>query len=183
MGRKVKIELPEITTKEVEICGKTVKVEPIITLEKYEIILNDIKETVLYNEEVSDKLGIMHARTIRDVLELCTNIDISGFEAENFNCSELSNFVYDNIDNIFTIEEYLEKEYDKYVMESCFGVLANKLPSTQDMEESMKRISETIENIPDDKLEMISKSIVWNNMPALGQQMAPATHINAIEGE
>ena len=40
----------------------------------------------------------------------------------------------------------------------------------------MKNLSETIDNLPEDKLELISKSIVWNNMPALGQQVAPAEH-------
>ena len=44
----------------------------------------------------------------------------------------------------------------------------------------MKKLSETIEKLPEDKLELISKSIVWNNMPVLGNQIAPAEHISPI---
>ena len=77
----------------------------------------------------------------------------------------------------------LEKEYDKWVIENCFGIIANKLPTAAEMEASMAKLSETIENLPDDKLELIGKSIVWNNLPALGQQIAPASHISTTSEE
>ena len=45
----------------------------------------------------------------------------------------------------------------------------------------MNKLAETIENLPEDKLELIGKSIVWNNMPALGQQILPAEHKSTTE--
>ena len=38
MGRKVKITMPEISQKEIEISGKSVKINSLISLENYETI-------------------------------------------------------------------------------------------------------------------------------------------------
>lgn len=178
MGRKVKVELPKeySVAKIIDFGGKTVKIETIITLEKCDTILNDIKETILYNSSIVNKLVFLYPRYIRDVLDLCTNIDINDFEAEDFNSPVVSQLLSENILNFENIKGHIIREYEKWVMENCFGVLANKIPSVEDMEKSMKNLSETIEKLPEDKLELISKSIVWNNMPALGQQIAPAEH-------
>ncbi len=180
MGRKVKIILPKYDIKEVEFCDKNVKVNAHITLGNYETILEDIKSTILYNNEVEDKYGLLHLRYIKDILDLCTNIDTSNLEGEDLSSQLFIDLLRDNIDNYRDVQECIEKEYDKWVMENCFGVLANKLPTTKDMEQSMKNIADTIENLPEDKLELISKSIVWNNMPALGKQVAPATHVELM---
>lgn len=182
MSRRVKISLPKIETKEIKIQDKTVKIDQYITIEKYEQILEDIKETILYNNDISDKYGLLHARYIKDLLDLCTNIDTSSMSGEDFNSPFFVDMFYDNIDNFYDIQSYLEKEYDKWVIENSFSILGNSIPNSQDMEKSMKKLAETINNLPDDKLELIGKSIVWNNMPMLGKQIAPATH-NSINSK
>lgn len=180
MGRKVKIILPKFDVKEVEFCDKNVKINTHITLENYETILEDIKSTILYNNEAADKYGLLHLRYIKDILDLCTNIDTSSLEGEDLSSQLFVDLLCDNIDNYYGVQEWIEKEYNRWMIENCFGVLGNKLPSSSDMEKSMKNIAETIENLPEDKLELISKSIVWNNMPALGKQVAPATHVELM---
>lgn len=176
MSKKIKISIPKTNQKEVEVCGKKVKIDAIISLEKYEKISEDIKNIILYNPEVSDKFAMLRVRFIRDVLELCSNIDISELSGEDFNSTELEGLVYSNVDNAYEIKDYLEKEYDKYIMENCFGIIASKMPTAKELEESMDKISKTINELPTDKLELISKSIVWNQMPALGKLIAPAEH-------
>ena len=47
MGRKVKITMPEISQKEIEISGKSVKINSLISLENYETIAEDIRNTIL----------------------------------------------------------------------------------------------------------------------------------------
>ena len=80
-------------------------------------------------------------------------------------------------DHIYKLsKDYLEKEYDKYIMENCFGIIAAKMPTAKELEESIDKISKTINELLTDKLELISKSIVWNQMPALGKLTAPAEH-------
>ena len=182
MLKKIKISIPKIEQKEVEICGVKVKIDTIISLEKYEKISEDIKNIILYNSEVSDKFAMLRVRFIRDVLELCSNIDISELSGEDFNSTELESLVYSNVDNVYEIQDYLEKEYDKYIMENCFGIIAAKMPTAKELEESMDKISKTINELPTDKLELISKSIVWNQMPALGAIAAPAKHEEVIAG-
>lgn len=182
MLKKIKISIPKIERKEVEICGVKVKIDTIISLEKYEKISEDIKNIILYNSEVADKFAMLRVRFIRDVLELCSNIDISELSGEDFNSTELEDLVYSNIDNAYEIRDYLEKEYDKYIMENCFGIIAAKMPTAKELEESMDKISKTINELPTDKLELISKSIVWNQMPALGAIAAPAEHKEVIAG-
>lgn len=177
MGRKVKITLPKIEDAEVAIGDKKVKINGYINLKQYDTILDDIKSVILYNKEIEDKYELLHVRIIKDVLELCTNIDTSNLEGEDLNSPYLKDILVENIINFKDIECYIEKEYEKWVMENCFGILAHNLPSSDDMEKSMKKLSETIENLPEDKLELISKSIVWNNIPTLGQQVAPALHV------
>lgn len=176
MARRVKIILPDIKEKEIEIGEKTIKVSSEITLEQYEKIVEDIKDNVLYNTEIEDKYTLLRLRYIKNVLELCTNIDVDNIEAEALNSSYLRDILTENIINFSRIEKYLDKEYDKWVMENCFGILAHKIPDSKDMEKSMNKLSETINQLPEDKLEMIAKSIVWNNMPALGNTVVPATH-------
>lgn len=181
MSKKVKISIPKIEKMEVELCGKNVKIDTRISLENYEKISEDIKNIVLYNPEVSDKFAMLRIRFIRDVLDLCSNIDISELNGEDFNSSELEELVYSNIDNAYEIKDYLEKEYDKYIMENCFGIIAAKMPTAKELEASMDKISKTINELPTDKLELISKSIVWNQMPALGKLAAPAEHQEIAE--
>lgn len=176
MLKKIKISIPKIEQKEVEICGVKVKIDSKISLEKYGKISEDIKNLILYNSEVVDKYAMLRVRFIRDVLELCSNIDISKLSGEDFNSTELEELVYSNIDNAYEMKDYLEKEYDKYIMENCFGIIAAKMPTAKELEESMDKISKTINELPTDKLELISKSIVWNQMPALGKLTAPAEH-------
>lgn len=182
MSKKIKISIPKIEQKEVEVCGVKVKIDTIISLEKYEKISEDIKNIILYNSEVSDKFAMLRVRFIRDVLELCSNIDISELSGEDFNSTELEDLVYSNVDNAYEIKDYLEKEYDKYIMENCFGIIAAKMPTAKELEESMDKISKTINELPTDKLELISKSIVWNQMPALGAIAAPVKHEEVIAG-
>ena len=180
MLKKIKISIPKIEQKEVEICGVKVKIDSKISLEKYGKISEDIKNLILYNSEVVDKYAMLRVRFIRDVLELCSNIDISKLSGEDFNSTELEDLVYSNVDNAYEIKDYLEKEYDKYIMENCFGIIAAKMPTAKEIETSVENISKMIENLPKDKLELISKSIVWNQMPALGAIAAPAKHEEVI---
>ena len=182
MLKKIKISIPKIEQKEVEICGVKVKIDSKISLEKYGKISEDIKNLILYNSEVVDKYAMLRVRFIRDVLELCSNIDISKLSGEDFNSTELEDLVYSNVDNAYEIKDYLEKEYDKYIMENCFGIIAAKMPTAKEIETSVENISKMIENLPKDKLELISKSIVWNQMPALGAIAAPAKHEEVIAG-
>ena len=56
------------------------------------------------------------------------------------------------------------------------------MPTAKELEESMDKILKTINELPTDKLELISKSIVWNQMPALGAIAAPAKHEEVIAG-
>ena len=182
MLKKIKISIPKIEQKEVEVCGVKVKIDSKISLEKYGKISEDIKNLILYNSEVVDKYAMLRVRFIRDVLELCSNIDISKLSGEDFNSTELEDLVYSNIDNAYEIKDYLEKEYDKYIMENCFGIIAAKMPTAKEIETSIENISKMIENLPKDKLELISKSIVWNQMPALGAIAAPAKHEEVIAG-
>lgn len=182
MSKKIKISVPKIGQKEVEVCGKKVKIDTLISLEKYGKISEDIKNIVLYNPEVSDKFAMLRVRFVRDVLDLCSNIDISELDGEDFNSTELEDLVYSNIDNAYEIKDYLEKEYEKYVMENCFGIIAAKMPTAKELETSMDKISKTINELPTDKLELIGKSIVWNQMPALGKVAAPAEHQEIIAG-
>lgn len=181
MGRRIKITLPENTQREIKFGDKTIKISSYISLEQCDTIISDIKATILYNSEIENKFSLIYPRYIKDVLDLCTNIDTTELSGEDLNSPVLGEILKSNLINFERIYECIKKEYEKWVMENCFGILANKIPDSKDMEESMNKLAETIENLPEDKLELISKSIVWNNMPALGQQIAPAEHKSTTE--
>lgn len=176
---KVDIKLSKNKKHTVKIGDISVKVDKYISLEKYETILEDIKTSIFYNSEVIDKVHMKDLRFIRDVIELCTNINVDSLDGEDFMSPELLCSLIDGIENYNIIKKYIDKEYDRFILENCFGVLSGKLPNVQDMENSMNKLSETINDLPNDKLELIAKSIVWNNMPALGNKITPANHIIA----
>lgn len=178
--KKIKIELPKIEAKEVEFCGKKVTIESRVSLENYEKILADIKINVLQNKEIEDKVMLIQLRCRQQIIDLCTNIKSENLSAEDLNSHEIECLLFKNIENYYNIIETVMKEYDRWIFENSFNVLGNSMPSSEDMEKSMKMLSETIEKLPSDKLEMIAKSIVWNKAPALGNAISPAEH---IEGE
>lgn len=175
MDEKIQIKISGIKNENVDFNGQEIKIDERITLEKYEAIVRDIFETILNNDEVEYKYGIMNARYARDVVDLCTNIDISKLEPENFNSLELINLLTDNIENYYDCLEYIGKEYDRWVMEKSFGIVAKKVPTAKEIEKSVNKISKMIKDVPEDKLEMIAKGIVWDKMPSLGAELAPAS--------
>lgn len=177
MEDKIKITIPSNEVKEVDFGTNKIKINSYITLEQSSIILEDLRDNILNNDEVKDKYLYLITRYVRNVLELCTNVDVEELDGEDLNSPALYT-LFENIENFYFVEECVEKEYEKWILENTIGLLGNKMPSSEDMELSMNKLSETIDNLPKDKLELISKSIVWNNMPALGKVAAPATHNN-----
>lgn len=182
MEEKVKIEFKIEEPREVEFCGVKVKVRN-ISLEDYSTILEDLKENIFYNSNLEDKYYALQLRFIKNVISLCTNIDTGDLNAEDYGRDELLELLYDNIDNYIKIKDSVEAEYEKSVLESCFGIIAKKVPSAKSMEKSMDKIVESINNIDPEKLELVAKSIVWNQMPALGKTIAPAEHVVGDKNE
>ena len=164
MEEKVKIEFKIEEPREVEFFGTKVKVRD-ISLEDYSTILEDLKENIFYNSNLEDKHYALQLRFAKNVISLCTNIDTESLNAEDYGRDELLSLLYDNIDNYIKIKNSVEAEYEKSVLEGCFGII------------------ESINNIDPEKLELVAKSIVWNQMPALGKAIAPAEHIVGDKNE
>lgn len=182
MEEKVKIEFKIEEPREVEFFGTKVKVRD-ISLEDYSTILEDLKENIFYNSNLEDKHYALQLRFAKNVISLCTNIDTESLNAEDYGRDELLSLLYDNIDNYIKIKNSVEAEYKKSVLEGCFGIIAKKVPSAKSMEKSMDKIVESINNIDPEKLELVAKSIVWNQMPALGKTIAPAEHVVGDKNE
>ena len=182
MEEKVKIEFKVEEPKEIDFCGVKVKVRN-ISLEDYGIILEDLKENIFYNNNLEDKCYALHLRFIKNIVTLCTNIDTESISAEDYGRDELWRLLFDNIDNYIEIDNAIEAEYKKVVLENCFGIIAKKVPSAKSMEKSMNKLVEGINSIDSDKLDMVARSIVWNQMPALGKAIAPAEHISEEQSQ
>ena len=175
MEDKVKIIMPKTQVKTIKWEDTEIKIINRIDLEKYNIIIEDIKTNVLFNEKIVNKYYFAKIRLNRVVLELCTNIDVDNMESEDLMSDEIL-YLLDNISNFAEVENCLDKLYYKYIIENAFGVLGDRMPSSQDIEKSMENIASTIQNLPEEKLELIAKSIAWNNAPALGHMAAPIEH-------
>ena len=182
MEEKVKIEFKVEEPKEIDFCGVKVKVRN-ISLEDYSTILEDLKENIFYNNNLEDKYYALHLRFIKNIVTLCTNIDTESISAEDYGRDELWRLLFDNIDNYIEIDKAIEAEYKKVVLENCFGIIAKKVPSAKSMEKSMNKLVEGINSIDSDKLDMVARSIVWNQMPALGKAIAPAEHISEEQSQ
>lgn len=176
MTERVELKPVKIKKTKLKDNGIEYKIDDEISLDKAETILNDIKENVIYNSQVVDKFLLLKPRYVRDVLDLCTNIDFEKLTPNELYNDELEELLQEMIRNYDKVYEIMVKEYDKYILENCFLKLGGSMPSGEEMEKSMNAISDAIKDLPEDKLEMIAKSIVWNNSPALGSVMYPAEH-------
>lgn len=183
MANKVKLEIPKMKTKTIEFLGKNVKINDHILMDNYSVIVNDIRNNILYNDEVIDKYALLKMRMNKDILDLCTNVNTEDMTADELASNEIGDLLADNIVNYIDVINWLNKEYDKFILENSLGALGNKMPSSAEMEKSMNSIAKTINELPEDKLELLAKSIVWNNAPALGQQIAPAEHTTEQKSE
>nr|DAQ36252.1 MAG TPA: hypothetical protein [Caudoviricetes sp.] len=175
MEEKVKIEFKIEEPREVEFCGTKVKVRD-ISLEDYSTILEDLKENIFYNSNLEDKHYALKLRFKKNVISLCTNIDTESLNAEDYGRDEFFD-LFLKVRNYERVFDSIKAEYEKSVLEGCFGIIAKKVPSAKSMEKSMDKIVESINNIDPEKLELVAKSIVWNQMPALGKTIAPAEHV------
>ena len=182
MEEKVKIEFKVKEPKEVEFCGTKVKIKN-ISLEDYSTILEDLKENIFYNNNLEDKYYVLQLRFIKNIVSLCTNIDTESLNAEDYGRDELGELLFDNIDNYIEVDNAIRAEYKKSVLENCFGIIAKKVPSAKSMEKSMNKIVESINNIDPERLDLVAKSIVWSQMPALGKTIAPAEHVAEDKSE
>ena len=175
----MKEKIMKIIPDEIEIDGTGIKVKEFIDFNTYVSILEDIKKNVFYNSNAEEKSILMELRYIQDVIEKCTNLKDEIVEPEEFYNPYLKDFLAKNIDNFEEVFLRIEKEYDRYVMENCFTSVANRMPSAEEMEKSGKSLIEMIKNIPEDKLELIAKSIAWNQSPVLGNMIAPVQKVEA----
>lgn len=182
MEEKVKIKFKVKEPKEVEFCGVKVKIKN-ISLEDYGTILEDLKENVFYNDNLEDKYYVLQLRFIKNIISLCTNIDTESLNAEDYSRDELGELLFDNIDNYIEVDNAIRAEYEKSVLENCFGIIAKKVPSAKSMEKSMNKIVESINNIDPERLDLVAKSMVWSQMPALGKTIAPAEHVAEDKSE
>lgn len=178
MEDKVKIEFKVENPREVEFCGAVIKIKE-LSIEDYEYILADVINTVIANEELENKMFYIELRTIKDIAELCTNIDVSDIDMNRFMLGkEISDLLFENMTvNIYDIIKSIKEEYELYHMKECFGILAKKTPSAKQMEKSVNNMVETINKIDTEKLEILGKSIAWSESPALGNIIAPIEHI------
>lgn len=175
----MKEKIMKIIPDEIEIDGIGIKVKEFIDFNTYVSILEDIKKNVFYNSDAEEKSVLMELRYIQDVIEKCTNLKDEIVEPEEFYNPYLKDFLSTNIDNFDEVFSRIEKEYDRYVMENCFTIVANRMPSAEEMEKSGQSLIEMIKEIPEDKLELIAKSIAWNQSPVLGNMIAPVQKVEA----
>lgn len=178
MEDKIKIEFKVENPKEVEFCGTVVKIRE-MSVEDYEYILADIINTVMANEELENKMFYIELRAIRDIAELCTNIDVSDIEINRFiSGGQIYSLLCENmVTDIKGIINNIKKEYELYHLKDCFGIIAKKVPNAKQMEKSVNNMVEAINTMDKDRLELLAKSIVWDKAPALGQMIAPAQHV------
>lgn len=175
---KIKITLPtEEEYIEVEFCGANISIKQNISLEEQAIIIRDIKENILYNDEIEDKFVYINARIIRDLLEMATNIDVEEISLNDCNLQIFEDLFYENCKSYWHILDCVDFEYRKWIIENGFGLVAAKTPSGEEMNASIDKLSQALKDLPEDKLELIAKSIVWNNAPALGATVAPVEHV------
>lgn len=169
MKEKIMKMIPE----EIKFGNTNIKIKEYIDLNTYVDILEDIKKNVFYNSDVKDKSILIELRYIQDIIEKCTNLKDEIVEPEDFFNPYLKKNLSENIINFDEIYSKIEKEYDRYIMENCFTIVANKMPSADEMEKSGNALVKMIKEIPDDKLELVAKSIAWNQSPILGNTIAP----------
>lgn len=175
MDKKIKLKIPKIEINEIEINGQKIKIKNQIAVEDIQRIIIDIQTNIFENNEIIDKAILMHIRMIQDIVEICTNIDTEELNEDELNSWFLYNLLFENIENLYILEDILNDEYKKWILENSLGILGTKMPNSKELEKTIESLKEMIDNIPQEKLETIAKTIVWNNMPTLGQAIAPAS--------
>lgn len=179
MEEKVKITLPsDNEEKKILFGGETITLKTKINLDIYSNILSDIMQSVWLNSKISDKSYATNLRLIKVVLDLCTNIDTSAMNVEDFTNSNIEELLDDNISNYWEIKKFINDEYETFRLYNCFGLLVKKVPSAKQLNNLLDKLPDVLNKIDTKNLENIAKSIVWNESPVLGKTLAPAEKIN-----
>jgi hypothetical protein len=162
---KVKVKLNKTIPNEVEYNGVKIDILNYISIENYEILLNDIMNNIILNENIDNKISNIQIRFAKCIMELLTNIDISEFTADDYFATDIIDILKSNILNYSLCLDNIIKEYSIYQTRLGFGLIASKVPSEDGMKNIVSDITNMIQNMDTAKLETILKGIAFDKMP------------------
>jgi len=162
---KIKIIINKITPKEIKYNKVKITMNNYISIENYEVLLNDIMNTIILNNEITDKIANIEIRFAKGVLDLLTNVDTSDLTADDYFSSDLIKVMENNIGNYSKCLENILKEYTVYQTKVGFGMIASKVPSEDGMSNVINSIGTMVKEMDTDKLQILLKGIAFDKMP------------------
>lgn len=164
---KIKIKLNNIENVSFEYNGEIVITKNYISLIDYEMIVNDIRNTIFNSESIINKISFIKLRFNRCVIELLTNIDVSDYKLDDY-------FICDIVDSLkYYIKNYddclnnIMKEYELFVNQINFEKMTTKIPSEDGMKSTIEEMGNLIKGIDTEKLTVLLKSVSFNKMPIM----------------
>jgi len=162
---KIKITINKITRKEIEYNDVKFVTDNYVSIENYEILLNDIMSTIILNTEIEDKISNIQIRFAKGIMDLLTNIDTSELKADDFFASDIINILKENICNYSICLDNILKEYQVYQNKNGFGLIASKVPSEDGMKNVIDNISNMVKEMDPEKIQTLLKGIAFDKMP------------------
>lgn len=164
---KVDVKIPKLIKRTVKFFDVSVKVKPIIGIEDYAIIIKDLRDNFFYQSDMSEH--IIDLRIRRDVLNLCTNINVDKISNDDLATEAISSFISKNIENYLEIGDSILQEFKMTKLQSGFGLVSSRIPSAEEVDKMVNSLKNAINGMDTEKLKDLFGATIYNKSPLFGK--------------
>lgn len=164
---KVDIKIPKLIKKTIKFGEVSIKVKPIIEVNDYAILIKDLRDNFFIEQDMSEY--IVKLRIKRDILSLCTNVNIDNISNIELESKMLDDFINENIINYNDVVDSILCEFKINKLQTGFGLASSKIPTSEDVDKMLNSLKDAVNGMDTEKLNTLFNATVYNKSPLVAE--------------